>query len=302
MMNRRDFIGATAGTLAGSMALAHSESVAHSEKPSRQPTLGIHVWVFSSDKPNYDCFPVLDQVFADTKYAGFDAIELMGVTLRNDDAVAKIGDLIQQTGVAIIGSSFSGAMWDKQKQAEVIDDAGKVIERLSKLKGRTFGISVGEAKHKKTPEEFDVQADTLKKIQAIGKQYAVVPNLHNHTYEVVDGLYDLKNSLQRVPDIALGPDLDWLFQARVDVPTFLKTYADKIVYMHLRDHLWTGVWSEALGEGIMDLGAMARQLKQLGFAGDMTVELAFPAGFTPTRPIRESLKLSRQVVKKQFGV
>ncbi|MFD2934766.1 sugar phosphate isomerase/epimerase family protein [Spirosoma flavum] len=293
MMNRRAFLG----TAAGSVAVAQDWPFA-----VLKPTLGIHVWVFSSDQPNYDCFSILDQVFADTKYAGFDAVELMEVSLRHDDAVSKIGDLIQKTGVSLIGASYGGAMWNKQKQAEIIDDAGKVIERIAKLKGRTFGISVGDAKRKKTPEEFDVQAETLKKIQDIGKQFNVVPNLHNHTYEVENGLYDLTNSLQRVPDHKLGPDLDWLFQAKVDVPTFLKTYADKIVYMHLRDHLWTGVWSEAMGEGIMDFGAIARQLKQIGFAGDMTVELAFPYGYKPTRPIRESLKMSRQVVKKQFGV
>ncbi|GAB4033880.1 sugar phosphate isomerase/epimerase family protein [Spirosoma jeollabukense] len=296
MMNRRSFLG----TAAGSLALAQQASLAG--MPHQKPVVSAHVWVFSSDLPKYDCFSVLDKVFADVKYAGFDGIELMDVALRHDDSVSKIGDLIQQTGVSLIGASHGQSMWDKNKQAENVDNAGKVIERIAKLNGRVLGLSVGDARRKKTPEEFDVQAETLKQIQTIGKQYKVVPNLHNHTYEVADGLYDLTNSLQRVPDIALGPDLDWLFQAKVDVPTFLKTYADKIVYMHLRDHLWTGVWSEALGEGIMDFGAIAHQLKQLGFSGDMTVELAFPAGFKPTRPIRESLKMSRQVVKKQFGV
>ncbi len=301
MMNRRNFIGATAGTLAGSTALAQTSLPTH-EKPTRKPVLGVHVWVYSSDKPDYDCFPILNQVFADVKYAGFDAIELMDVSLRHDDAVTKIGDLIGQTGVGVIGASYGHSMWDKTKQAEILDDAGKIIERIAKLKGRTLGVSVGDAHRKKTPEEFDMQAETLRKIQAIAQQYQVVPNLHNHTYEVADGLFDLKNSLQRVPDIVLGPDLDWLFQARVDVPTFLKTYADKIVYMHLRDHLWTGVWSEALGEGIMDWQAIGRQLQQLHFSGDMTVELAFPAGFKPTRPIRDSLRMSREVLKKQLSV
>ena len=301
MMNRRDFIGTTAGTLAGSMALAQT-GLPTNAMPSRKPVLGVHVWVYSSDKPNYDCFPILDQVFADVKYAGFDAIELMGVSLQHADAVAKIGDLIGQTGVGVLGASYGQSMWDKAKQAEILDDAGKIIERVSKLKGRTLGLSVGDAHRKKTPEEFEIQADTLRKIQAIAQHYQVVPNLHNHIYEVADGLLDLKNNLQRVPDIALGPDLDWLFQARVDVPTFLKTYADKIVYMHLRDHLWTGVWSEALGEGIMDWPAIGHQLQQLRFSGDMTVELAFPAGFKPTRPIRDSLKMSRGVLKKQLNV
>ena len=297
-MNRRDFLGATTGAV----ALVQQPLLAERMPLACKPVIGAHVWVFSSDKPRYDCFPVLDQVFADVKYAGFDAIELMGVALEHDDAVSKIGDLIQQTGVSVIGASHGQNLWDKKKQAENVDNAGKIIERIAQLKGRVLGLSVGDARRKKTPEEFNVQADTLRQIDAIGKQYKVVPNLHNHTYEVADGIFDLQNTLQRIPDHKLGPDLDWLFQAKVDVPTFLKTYADKIVYMHLRDHLWTGVWPEALGEGIMDFGAISRQLKQLGFAGDMTVELAFPAGFTPTRPIRESLKMSRQVVRKHFGV
>jgi sugar phosphate isomerase/epimerase len=201
MMNRREFLGTTAGavTLVQDWPLV-----------AAKPTLGVHVWVFSSDKPKRDCFATLDQVFADVKYAGFDAIELMEINLRHEEAVSKIGDLIQQTGVAVIGASYGQPFWDKQKQSELIDDAGKVIERLSKLKGRTFGISVGDAKRKKTPDEFDVQAETLQKIQVIVNQYNIVPNLHNHTYEVADGLYDLKNTLQRVPDMALGPDLDWL--------------------------------------------------------------------------------------------
>ncbi|WP_157618272.1 sugar phosphate isomerase/epimerase family protein [Spirosoma spitsbergense] len=298
MMNRRCFLGATAGTIAFTDYWQPNDN-----KPlAGQRVLGIHDWAFSSDKPNYDCFPILDQVFNDVKYAGFDAIELMEVSLRHDDSVEKIGDLIQKTGVAVSGASYGQPMWNKQKQAEIIDDAGLVIERIAKLKGRTLGISVGDARRKKTPEELDVQGETLQKIQAIGKQHNVVPNLHNHVYEVADGLYDLKNTLERVPDIALGPDLDWLFQAKVDVPTFLKVYKDKIVSMHLRDHLWTGVWSESVGEGIMDFGAIARELKALNYSGDMLVELAFPAGFKPTRPIRESLKMSRQTIKKQFGV
>ncbi len=298
MLNRRQFLGTTAGSL----VLAHQPALADKKQPGHRPVLGVHVWVYSSDKPSYDCFPVLDQVFADVKYAGFDAIELMDVSLRHEDAVAKIGDLIQQTGVAVIGASYGQPMWDKSKQAEIINDAGIVIERLSKIKGRTLGLSVGDARRKKTPEEFDVQADTLRQISTIGRQYNVIPNLHNHTYEVADGLYDLHNTLQRLPDHRLGPDLDWLFQAKVDVPTFLKTYGDQIVYMHLRDHLWTGVWSEAVGEGIMDWAGIARQLKQIRFAGDMTVELAFPAGFKPTRPIRESLKMSRRVIQQTVGV
>ncbi|WP_128545814.1 sugar phosphate isomerase/epimerase family protein [Larkinella soli] len=292
MLNRRSFLAA-----AGAFALTDALSF-----QNHKPVVGMHVWVYSSDKPGFDCFPVLDQVFADVKYAGIGAVELMDVNLRHDDAVERIGEISRKQGVPVIGASYSQPMWDKSRQPEILDDAAKVVERLGKLGGRTLGISVGSAPKKKTPEQFDAQADTLKRIQAICQQNRVVPNLHNHTYEVADDLYDLQNTLQRVPDIALGPDLDWLFQAKVDVLTFLEKYGEKIVYLHLRDHRWTGTWSEALGEGITDFGAIARQLKKIRFAGDLTVELAFPGGFKPTRPLRESLKMSREVIRQKFGI
>ncbi|MGM9507517.1 sugar phosphate isomerase/epimerase family protein [Larkinella sp. GY13] len=292
-MNRRDFLASS------TLALAIPDVFSAVD---RKPVVGLHVWIYSSDKPAYDCFPILDQVFSDAKYAGIEAVELMEVNLRHDDAVDRIGDSSRKSGVGVIGASYSQPMWDKSKQTEILDDAEKVVERLGKLGGRTLGISVGNTPKKKTPEQFDVQAETLKKIQEICRKNKVVPNLHNHIYEVADDLYDLQNTLQRVPDIALGPDLDWLFQAKVDVLTFLQKFSDKIVYLHLRDHLWTGTRSEALGEGIADWGAVARQLKKNRFAGDITVELAFPPGFKPTRPIRDSLKMSRDVIRQKFGV
>ena len=67
-----------------------------------------------------------------------------------------------------------------------------------------MGISVGNAGHVKTPAELDAQADILKKIMAICARYSVAPNLHNHTYEVENNLYDLKGTLSRIPDIKLG--------------------------------------------------------------------------------------------------
>jgi sugar phosphate isomerase/epimerase len=295
-MNRRTFLATTtAAALAPPLLTA---------QPPRKRMVGLQVWVYSSDKPGYDCTPVIPQLFDDARYAGYDGVELMEQTLRHADAVSRIGEQMSRTGVQVIGSSYAHSFWDKTKQTALLDDAAQVIERLGQLKGRILGITVGEApggRHK-TPDEFDTQADALRQVMALCAKQDITPNLHNHTSEVVNGLYDLRNTLQRVPNALLGPDLDWLFQAKVDVPTFLKTYASKLTYLHLRDHLWTGQWSEALGEGIMDFGAIARQLRQLNYTGDMTVELAFPNEFKPTRPIRESLKLSRAVVREQFGV
>ena len=176
-----------------------------------------------------------------------------------------------------------------------------VIDRLAQVGGRTLGISVGDAGRKKTPEEFDCQAELLRKIRALCQRHGVVPNLHNHTYEVRDGQHDLQGTLARIPDFPLGPDLNWLVRGGVDPVEFIRQHKRQVVFLHLRDQKTDGRWSEAMGEGDMDYAAIAAALHETGFAGDAIIELAHERDFQPTRPLRESLKISREFVRRVFG-
>lgn len=264
-------------------------------------TVGGHPWVYAATQPKYDITPILPQIFADMEYAGMDGIELMHTALRCDSAVSQIEALAKKHHLSVIGSSWGGAMWDRTKRGEVLADAELVIRRLAQLGGRTLGISVGNAPRRKTDEQLDAQAEALRAILAIGKTHGVVPNLHNHTYEVVDGMHDLKGTLARVPGVALGPDLNWLVRGGVDPVEFLKTYGKQVVFLHLRDQKADGRWSEALGEGGMDYGAIASALRAIPFRGDAVIELAHERDFRPTRPLRESFRISRQFVGTVLG-
>ena len=125
--------------------------------------------------------------------------------------------------------------------------------------------------------------------------------MHNHTYEVENDLHDLKGTLARLPGIKLGPDLNWLLRGGVQPVAFLRQYGSQIVFLHLRDQHQDGRWSEALGEGDMDYLAIAKTLREIRFQGDVIIELAHEPGFEPTRPLRESLKISRQFVRQMLG-
>jgi sugar phosphate isomerase/epimerase len=83
--------------------------------------------------------------------------------------------------------------------------------------------------------------------------------------------------------------------------TFIETYGDRIVFLHLRDQNAGGTWSEAMGEGDMDYVAIGRALRAVGFSGDAVIELAHERSFKPTRPLRESLKMSRAYVRRTLG-
>ncbi len=269
--------------------------------PKKKVVVAAHPWVYAAPLPEYDITPVLEQVFSDMSYAGIEAIELMHEALRHPDSVERIGGLSHKYRLPVLGASFGADLWDRSKHAAIMDYAETIITRLQQLKGRTLGTSVGKAPQKKTPEQLDAQAEILRKIIAFGNEHGVVLNLHNHTYEVENSEYDLKGTLARIPDAQLGPDLNWLVRAGVDPVDFIHRHSAHIVFMHLRDQKADGAWSEAMGEGVTDFSAVGKELHEMGYAGDMAIELAHERNFARTRPLRDSLKMSREYVRRTMG-
>jgi len=263
--------------------------------------VGGHPWVYAAKQPRYDIYPILEEVFSDMSWAGLDGIELMSSALHPDEAVERIAELSQRYALPVIGASFGGNLWDRAAHPAVLEEAERVVTRLAQLGGRTLGVSVGATRERKTPAQLEAQAELLARIIARCEQHGVVLNLHNHTYEVKDDLHDLRGTLERLPQVKLGPDLNWLLRGGVDPVDFIRTYGDRIVFLHLRDQDADGRWTEALGEGDMDYAAIAAALREVGFSGPAVIELAHEADFQPTRPLRESLKLSREYVRAVMG-
>ncbi len=303
--SRRKFIVQSGALFGGALLLESLAGKVFAENNKYQKIkVSGHLWVYASKfPPNWDCTPNLETVFADMSYAGIDGVELMESTLRYDDSVTRINGFIKKYKLLVSGSSYGVGfnMWDINHHQKIMDDIAIVIPRLQQVGGKTFGISVGDARRLKTETEMDVQAGLLKKIVTICNENGIEANLHNHTYEVKDGLHDLKGTLARIPGIKLGPDLNWLIRAGINPVDFINTYGSQIVYLHIRDQYADGKWTEYLGQGNTDFTAIANALKQQKFKGSAAIELAFPADFTPVNPLKEDWKMSRQYVKKVFG-
>lgn len=297
MISRRRFLDATVAGCAGLGLRAALGS------ETRKVVVGGCAWIHALDQPKYDITPILDAVFADMEYAGMEGIEVMQTTLRPENAVERLGALVEKHQMPVIGASFVGAMWDRRRHGEILEEAEMVITRLGKLGADHLGITVGApqgAKVPKTPQQFDDQADVLRKLMAICAKHGVVADLHNHTYEVKDDQFDLRNTLKRIPDIKLGPDLGWLQEAGIDPASFIRQHGKRLVFLHLRDHKADGTFAEAMGEGDMNHAEIAKALQEVDFSGYAVIELATRPG-QRTRPVRESLKISRQYIAKVMG-
>ena len=303
-MDRRKFIQSSSlSLLALSLARTSGASSFSAGNTGKKITVGAHVWVYAATQAGYDVSPILGQIFSDVSYAGFDGVETMEHPLRSAVYTKQIGELIDQYKIKLIGSSYGADIWNKDKQNEIYEDVDRIFTNMASVGGRTFGVSVGEpAGRKKTEAEFDAQAELLKKLITLGSKKGIVLNLHNHTAEVADNMYDLRGTLKRMPDVKLGPDLNWLLRAGIDPISFLKEFRKQIVFMHLRDQLKDGKWPESMGEGNVDFKQIAAVINEINFEGDAIIELAHENGFVRTRPLKESLKMSRDFMRSTMGI
>lgn len=293
--SRKHFLQ-SAAALTGSLLASRLPGLA----TERQPVLSGHLWVYASRfPPDWDCTPILQEAFRELRRAGLQGVELMEAVLRHDDAVPRLKELAERYALPVTGTSYYGDMWDKTQRQRILEDAEMVIERLGQLKSTHMGLTVGDAGRKKTADELDAQAEVLIKIMEIGARHRVVPNLHNHTFELADNLYDLKGTMERVPDLKLGPDMNWLVRGGIDPIRFIHEYGQKMVYLHLRDQDDRGKWTAAVGDGVTDFPGIAGALKAVGFAGDAAIELAFDE--PPAIPVEACWRQSRDYVKRVFN-
>ncbi len=142
-----------------------------------------------------------------------------------------------------------------------------------------------------TDTEWQQFVRTISDVGQLMNEYGVSAAFHNHVGSVIETRAELDQLMQRTrPDfLALGPDTGHMAWAGGDVTDMVKTYASRIVTMHLKDvnpdavrHARAqqvdyrgaerlGVWTE-LGQGAVDFPTIFGHLRDAGFAGWLIVE------------------------------
>lgn len=72
--------------------------------------------------------------------------------------------------------------------------------------------------------------------------------------------------------------------------------------MHLRDYHLGGERTAVLGEGDADYSRLSKVLDEIGFSGELVVELAIPPGAQSTRPPVDLLAQSRDQIRQTMGI
>lgn len=261
--------------------------------------LACHPYVFS--EYGYDHVAQLDEIWDMVAACGYAALELHAPMLDHPNWYDAIMAARKRTGMAIIGGSNGGNLSDVAEWDALRRRMDEYSLKLSRFDHPKCGFSAGGTRHADRTDEQHAQVirawtELAQMCQARG----VTLNYHTHGEPIAD----IQFVIDHIPAdlLPLGPDLDWLRFGGTGPESFLRANANRLVMMHIRDYKLGGSRTFALGEGDADYRHLRRVLDEIGFDGDVVVELATPPGVPRDRDLREILQVSREHVRETMGL
>lgn len=134
----------------------------------------------------------------------------------------------------------------------------------------------------KTNEELKIQAVSLNKLGAALRTKGIILAYHTHDVELRAGAREFHHMLLNTSpqNVAFCLDAHWVYRGSQDselaVFDVIKLYGKRIVEVHLRQSV-NGVWSETFGEGDIDYGRLAQELKKLNLRPHLVIEQSVEA-------------------------
>lgn len=267
------------------------------------------------DDPKNPYLPPWRQVLKEAGLAGYRAIELGPYGYLPIDAEAVSAEL-ERNGLAIVAGTIFHDLLNPANQESVlnaVDDICRLITHPSLPKlpvhpGQRFPtpyLTVMDWGHDQrdyaaghpgraprlSPEEWRGLMENVRAVCRRANSYGVRPVIHPHAGSCIEFEDEIAAVVRDIPyDIAgLCLDTGHLYYSGMNPAAFLRTYADRLDYVHFKDVNET-VYREVLGEhirffdgcgkgamcpigtGSLDYPGIKRALEDIGYSGYITIE------------------------------
>ncbi|MBI2298884.1 MAG: sugar phosphate isomerase/epimerase [Armatimonadetes bacterium] len=208
---------------------------------------------------------------------GYHLIELHGpmtwsVAAADAFDLASIHARIAATGLRCAGIYTPG--WGGKDAGDVSERARAIADlaRHAHALGGDHVTSSG-AEPRGTPGALDRVGDcvgqVLERIGDLDLKLALEPHFGNTLQQPEDFARILDEFAD--PRVGVCVDTGHFHSAGVDTPALIRRFAPRVYNVHLKDHV--GTTSVGIGRGEVDLAACVAALRDVRYAGDLTVEL-----------------------------
>ncbi len=128
-------------------------------------------------------------------------------------------------------------------------------------------------------------------VSELAAQYGIRMGLENHPHKNAQEVIDIVAPF--APWVGAAIDTGWFGTQGGDAAQAVRELRDHIVHIHLKDIVAAGGHTTCvLGEGVVDIRGVLRELKQIGYAGPISIEHE-PYNYDPMPECIESLKRAK---------
>jgi inosose dehydratase len=239
-----------------------------------------------------------EEAVRDIAAAGYAGIELFDGNLmqyagREDD----FRRLLEQNGQALVGV-YSGADFIYPDiLAEELFKIAQVAELAARLGAEHLVVGGGAIRSTgNTDDDYRRFGTGLDRVVELANRHGLTPSFHPHlgtsaqTPEQVARVFALTS-------IGFCPDTAHLDAAGGDSAELIRTYGDRIPYVHLKDYA-DGAFLP-LGQGQLDFDRILDALAEIGYDGWITVELDSVEGSKEEAARMSRLFLEEKLAKRQ---
>jgi inosose dehydratase len=246
----------------------------------------------------------LDEIFRASAAAGFRRMELTSDFLK-PDLLDRVAALIERYRLEVPVFYYWAVLHEAAAAETSLAGLEAVAGGAQSLGASILDLSIAwkPGKRPKTDEELAVETGNVRRIAERMAVRGFKTALHNHDVEMLDGAREWRYLMRNLESVEAGAclDIDWVYRAGQDPGVIIGELPGRIHLVHLRNASG-GQWTQELGEGDYDWGAVASHLKKAGFRGYLVAELIHEPGMTTvTRSVEENLRRSRELMEKTFG-
>jgi inosose dehydratase len=273
-----------------------------------------------ADAPNN---PPWQEVLDDIAASGIGALELGPVGYLPEDPDA-LRSALGERALTAVGSYVFEALHDPARAEETVALAERASRAIAAAGGQvlviidcpdaaraaTAGRSVDAPRL--PDDDWEAMLDLIGRLAVVAREHRLRPVVHPHAGTYLEFADEVERLVQET-DLDLCLDTGHLAYAGIDPVGALHRYADRLGHVHLKDirsdvlrrvhaeelGFWAAIAAGIfcpLGEGVVDIGAVLRELVDLGYAGYATIEQdRVPGHGTPLDDLRRSVAVIDEV-------
>jgi inosose dehydratase len=263
----------------------------------------LYVWSQVYHREGQDLEAGMNDVLEEVAAAGYQGVEGQLGACATAEGAARLRRMLDGHGLTLTSLYSGGCYYEATRAQESLAALLPQAERAASIGCPAICMNPDVKQERKTADELRVQAEWLNRVGAALQGLGMKLWLHNHDPEMRDDGRELRSNLDDTDPALVGfcADTHWIYRGGGDLLDYLERYGDRLGSLHLRNSV-AGIWSETLGDGDLDHRAIASQLAAARFDGPLIVELAIEPGTPQTRPLLESMRLSRTYLREAFGV